>query len=90
MVNYKVQMSKNGMYEIIETLTNNRVAQNLDIHQAKASCRHLNFGGGEGIFPGPYICNVVDGVRFALTGKRGVPLRCVRSAGEVMTIEAHA
>lgn len=46
MVNYKVQMSKNGMYEIIETLTNNRVAQNLDIHQAKASCRHLNFGGG--------------------------------------------
>ena len=46
MVNHKVQMSENGMYEIIETLTNNKVAQNLDIHQAKASCRHLNFGGG--------------------------------------------
>jgi hypothetical protein len=52
--------------------------------------RHLNFGGGEGIFLGPYICNVVDGVRFALTGRRGVRPRCYGSAGEVMTIEAHA
>lgn len=45
MVNYKIQQVEN-VYEIIETQTGNIVAGNLDQHQAKTTCRHLNFGGG--------------------------------------------
>jgi hypothetical protein len=45
MVNYKIQQVEN-VYEIIETQTGNIIAGNLDQHQAKTTCRHLNFGGG--------------------------------------------
>jgi hypothetical protein len=45
MVNYKIQQVEN-VYEIIETQTGNIIAGNLDQHQAKTACRHLNFGGG--------------------------------------------
>ena len=46
MVNYKIQKSENGMHEVVETQTGHSVISDLDAGQAKARCRHLNFGGG--------------------------------------------
>ena len=52
MVNYKIQKTENGMHEIVEIQTGNIVGGNLDMSQAKTSCRHLNFGGGfDGLTP---------------------------------------
>ena len=45
MVNYKIQQTEN-LYQVVETQTGNIVANFLEQHQAKTTCRHLNFGGG--------------------------------------------
>ena len=56
MVNYKIQKSENGMHEVVETQTGYLVVRDLNAGQAKASCRHLNFGGGfDGWTPGFFL-----------------------------------
>ncbi len=68
MVNYKVQnmgvwqfdeyskVSGHFLYEVTETNTNQTIKSNMTHGEAKALCRHLNFGGGfDGFTPAFFI-----------------------------------
>lgn len=70
MVNYKIQnmgvwefdehskVSGRFLHEVIETTTNQTIKSNLVHSEAKALCRHLNFGGGfDGRTPAFFIEN---------------------------------
>jgi hypothetical protein len=70
MVNYKVQnmgmwefdehskVSGHFLYEVVEANTNQIIRSNLTQGEAKALCRHLNFGGGfDGFTPAFFLQN---------------------------------
>jgi hypothetical protein len=56
MVNYKLQAIDNDIFHVVEVTTDQVIKDKINHREAKALCRHLNFGGGfDGNTPGFFL-----------------------------------